>query len=50
MLEYLAAHGYDLDLLQDLYRILFVGWDESEVRVLMLFVLLLTAPLARRLW
>lgn len=49
MLEYLAAHGYDADLVGDLHRILFVGWTQNEIRVLMIFVLLLTAPVARRL-
>jgi hypothetical protein len=50
MLESLTSAGYDLDLLQDLYRILFTGWTESEVRFALVFFLIMTAPIARRLW
>jgi hypothetical protein len=49
MLEFLFGAG-GADLIRDEWRILFTGWTESELRFLWIFLLLMTAPLARRLW
>lgn len=49
MLEWIFGAG-GADLLRDEYRILFTGWTQNELQVLMIFVLLLTAPVARKLW
>lgn len=50
MLESLTSAGYDLDLVRDLWRILFVGWTESETRFVVLFTTLVVGTQIRRLW
>ncbi len=46
MLEAITSAGYDMDLVRDLWRILFTDWTESETR----FTTLVVGTQIRRLW
>jgi hypothetical protein len=48
--EPLTSAGYDLDLLRDLYKILFTDWTESELRFLSLFFMLVFGTQIRRMF
>lgn len=45
MLEAITSAGYDLELVRDLWRILFTDWSESEGRFLFLLTVVLIGPL-----